>query len=75
MLKITIEVDDEHIKDYFRKDGALRKKAIVPIINGINHCATDIVSRKGMIEVGVNHAGLAISVRKEEEATGTGEEE
>lgn len=66
-VKITIEVENAHIKDYFRKDGALRKKAIAPIINGINHCATDIVSREGMIEVGVSHAGLAISVRKEEE--------
>ncbi|MCY3739940.1 MAG: hypothetical protein OXH00_02860 [Candidatus Poribacteria bacterium] len=66
-MKITIEVEDAHIKDYFRKDGALRKKAIMPIINGINHCTTDLISRESLIEVGVNHKGLLISVRREDE--------
>lgn len=62
MLRITIEIEDAHIKDYFQKDGTPRMN----IVNAMMYCVANILRGKATIEVGVEHTGLAMKVRKAE---------
>ena len=60
MIRITIEVDDEFIKTWFRKDGTMR----LNIINGIKSSVAFLLSDKGHTNRGLYNKGLSIEAEK-----------